>query len=82
MKVNKKSKSSQKQNWMAVLNTMVQTVTSKHEDFNLVFTNHGKEDGIYPLKRDSNTENKDQKIYCNNMQKYLQRICIFNLLRT
>jgi hypothetical protein len=25
-------------------------VTSKHEDFNLMFTNHGKEDGIYPLK--------------------------------
>jgi hypothetical protein len=29
---------------------MVQTVvTSKHEDYNLVFTNHGKEDGIHPL---------------------------------
>ncbi len=33
--------------------------TSKHEDFNLVFTNHGKEDGIYfprmenVIKRDS-----------------------------
>ncbi len=37
---------------MAVSNTIVQTkvVTSKHEDFNLMFTNHGKEDGIYPLK--------------------------------
>jgi hypothetical protein len=37
----------------------LKVVTSKHEDFNLVFTNHGKEDGIYPprkehiLKRDS-----------------------------
>ncbi len=37
---------------MAVQNTMVQTivVTSKHEDCNLMLTNHGKEDGIYPLK--------------------------------
>jgi hypothetical protein len=37
---------------MAVQNTMVQTivVTSKHEDCNLMFTNHGKEDGIYSLK--------------------------------
>jgi hypothetical protein len=51
LKVNKNSKSSQRQNWMAVSNIMVQTVvTSKHEDCNLVFTNHGKEDGIYPLR--------------------------------
>jgi hypothetical protein len=36
---------------MAVSNTMVQTivVTSIHEDCNLMFTKHGKEDGIYPL---------------------------------
>jgi hypothetical protein len=34
--------------------------TSKREDFNLMFTNHGKEDGIYPLKRDSKAQNKDQ----------------------
>jgi hypothetical protein len=44
---------------MAVSNIMVQTVvTSKHEDFNLVFTNHGKDDGIYPLKRDSKHKTK------------------------
>ena len=37
---------------MAVQNTMVQTivVTSKHEDCNLMLTNHGKEDEIYLLK--------------------------------
>ncbi len=41
---------------------MVQTVvTNKHEDCNLVFTNHGKEDGIYPLKRNSKAQNKDQR---------------------
>ncbi len=40
---------------------MVQTVvTSKHEDCNLVFTNHGKEDGIYPLKRDSKAQEQDK----------------------
>jgi hypothetical protein len=41
---------------------MVQTVvTCKHEDSNLVFTNHGTEDGIYPLKRDSKAQDKDQR---------------------
>jgi hypothetical protein len=30
----------------------LEVVTSKHEDFNLVFTNHGKEDGIYPLRKE------------------------------
>jgi hypothetical protein len=50
---------------MAVSNIMVQTVvTSKHEDFYLMFTNHGTEDGMYPLKRDSKAQDKDQKIYC------------------
>jgi hypothetical protein len=36
----------------------------KHEEFNLVFTNHRTVDGIYPLKRDSKAQDKDQKIYC------------------
>ncbi len=52
---------------------MVQTVvTSKHEDFNLVFTNHGTEDGVYPLKRDSKAQDKDQrsiKTTCKNTYK-------------
>jgi hypothetical protein len=26
-----------------------------------MFRNHGKEDGIYPLKRDSKAKNKDQR---------------------
>jgi hypothetical protein len=29
----------------------LKVVTSKHEDCNLVFTNYGKEDGMYPLRR-------------------------------
>jgi hypothetical protein len=40
----------------------LQVFTSKHEDFNLMMlTNHRKEDGIYPLKRDSKAQNKDQR---------------------
>jgi hypothetical protein len=68
-----KVKSSQRQNWTAVSNIMVQTiVTSNHEDCNLVFTNHGKEDGIYPLKRDSKAQGKDQRSIvttCKNTYK-------------
>jgi hypothetical protein len=53
---------------MAVSNVMVQTVVaSKHKDCNLMFTNHEKEDGIYPLrmnntlkKEKAKAQNKDQ----------------------
>ncbi len=52
---------------------MMQTVvTSKHEDCNLMTTNHGKEDGIYPLKRDSKAQNKEQRsivTICKNTYK-------------
>jgi hypothetical protein len=37
-----------------------------------MFTNNGKEDGIYPLKRDSKAQNKDQRSFvttCNNTYK-------------
>jgi hypothetical protein len=50
----------------------LKVVTSKHEDFNLMFTNHRKEDGIYPLKRDSKAQNKDQRSIvttCKNTYK-------------
>ncbi len=73
-RVNKKQKQSET-NWMAVSNTMVKTivVTSKHEDCDLTFTNHGKEDGIHPLK-DSKAQNKDQRSIvtaCTNTYKGL-----------
>ncbi len=68
-----KVKSSQRQNWMAVSNIMVQTVvTSKHNDCTLMFTNHGKEDGLYPLKQDSKAQDKDQRSIvttCKNTYK-------------
>ncbi len=44
----------------------LKVVTSKHGDFNLVITNHRKEDGIYPLrtkipsKEIAKAQNKDQ----------------------
>jgi hypothetical protein len=46
--------------------------TNKHEDFNLMFIDHGKEDGIYPLKRDSKAQNKYQRSIvttCKNTNK-------------
>jgi hypothetical protein len=50
----------------------LKVVTSKHEDVNLMFTNLGKEDGIYPLKRDSKAQNEDQRSIvttCRNTYK-------------
>ncbi len=55
--------------------------TRKHEDFNLVFTNHGMEDGMYPLKRDSKAPDKDQRSIAQHA-KHLQKSCVFNLLKT
>ncbi len=48
---------------MEVSNTMVQTKSIHQQTwkFNNMFTNHGKEDGIYPIKRDSKAQNKDQR---------------------
>ncbi len=62
-KVNKKSKAVRdKTGWQSQIQCFkLKVVTSKHEDFNLMFTNHRKEDGIYPLKRDSKAQNKDQR---------------------
>ncbi len=49
-KVNKNSKAVRDKTGWQFQNTMVQTNvdTNKHENFNLVITNHGKENGIYP----------------------------------
>ena len=67
-KVNKNSKCSQRQNWMAVSKhwCKLKVFTNKHEDFSLVFTNHRKEDGIYPprtkipSKEIAKAQNKNQ----------------------
>jgi hypothetical protein len=73
-KVNKKSKAVRDKNGQQsqIQWCKLKVVTSKHEDFNLMFTNHGKEDGIYPLKRDSKAQNKDQRSIvttCKNTYK-------------
>jgi hypothetical protein len=74
MKVNKKSKAgrdkTRRQSQMQW--SKLKVFTSIREDFNLMFTNHGKEDGIYPLRRDSKAQNKDQisiVITCKNTHK-------------
>jgi hypothetical protein len=48
---------------MAVSNTMVQTkcIHQQTWNFNHMFTNHGTEDEIYPLQRDSKAQNKDKR---------------------
>jgi hypothetical protein len=73
-KVNKKSKAVRdKTGWQSQIKwCKLKVDTSKHEDFNLMFTNHRKEDGIYPLKRDSKAQNKDQRSMvttCKNTYK-------------
>ncbi len=52
MKVNKKSKAvrDKTERQSQIQWCKLKVATNKHEDFNLMFTNHGKEDGIYPLK--------------------------------
>jgi hypothetical protein len=49
---------------------MVQTKSIHQQtwNFNLIFTNHGKEDGIYPLKRDSKAQNIDQRSIVTTMK--------------
>jgi hypothetical protein len=50
----------------------LKVVATKHEDFDLMFSNHKKEDGIYPLKQDSKAQNKDQRSIvttCKNTYK-------------
>ncbi len=73
-KVNKKSKAVRdKTEWQSQIQwCKLKVVTSKHEDFNLMLTNHRKEDGILPLKRDSKAQNKDQRSIvttCKNTYK-------------
>ena len=68
-KVNKNSKCSQRQKWMAVSKhwCKLELDTNKHEDLNLVFENYREEDEIYPLTtiEREKAQKKDQalKIY-------------------
>ncbi len=65
-KVNKNSKHSQRQKWMAVSKHWceLELDTNKHEDLNLVFANHGEEDVTYPLTtiEIAKAQKKDQEL--------------------
>ena len=71
MKVNKKSKAVRDKTGQQsqILWCKPKVFTSKREGFNLVFTNHRKGDGMYPLKRDSKAQNKDQRSIVTTCKK-------------
>jgi hypothetical protein len=58
--------------------------TNQHEDLNLIFTNHRKEDVIYCLTTIEivKAQKKDHQIYYKKMQKHQNLIGVFNLLKT
>jgi hypothetical protein len=58
--------------------------TNKHEDLNLMFANHGKEDGIHPLitVEIAKAQPKDYQTYSKKMQQHQKWICAFSLLKT
>ncbi len=55
IKVNKNSKAIKDKTGQQSQNKLckLKVDTNKHEDFDLVFTNNGKEDGIYPLRKEN-----------------------------
>ncbi len=40
-----------------------------------MFTNHRKEDGLYPLKRDSKAQNKDQRSIVTTYKNTYKDLC-------
>jgi hypothetical protein len=58
--------------------------TNKHEDLNLMFANHGREDGTYHLTtiEIAKAQKKDHQIYSKKMQTHRNWIGAFNLLKT
>ncbi len=73
-KINKKSKAVRDKTGQQsqIQWCILKVVISKREDFDLMFTNHGKEDEIYPLERDSKAQYKDQRSIvttCKNIYK-------------
>jgi hypothetical protein len=72
-KVNNSQKQA-RQKWTAVSNIMVQTVVTS-KDYNLVLKNHGTEDGIYPIKRDSKARDKDQRSIVQHAKTSTKELC-------
>jgi hypothetical protein len=58
---------------------------NKHEDLNLVFANHGEEDGIYPLTtiEIAKAQQKDQelKVYYKQNAKTPKEDILFQLIK-
>ncbi len=82
MKVNKKSKAvrDKTRRQSQIQWCKLKVVTGKHEDFNLMFINLGKEDGIYPLKRDSKAQNKDQRSIATTCKNTYKKDLCFQLI--
>jgi hypothetical protein len=77
------SKCSQRQNWMAISKHWcnLEIDTSKHEDLNFVFANHGEEDEIYPLTtiEIAEAQHKDQELkvhFKKNAPKPKEDVCL------
>jgi hypothetical protein len=86
-KVKGNSRSVQRQNWLAVLKHWCNVETddtNKHEDWNLVFANHGEEDEMYPLAiiEIAKAHNRDQnlKIYYKQNAKTPEKGMSFQLI--
>jgi hypothetical protein len=86
-KVKGNSRSAQRQNWLAVSKHWCELETddtTKHEDWNLVFANHGEEDKIYPLTtiEIAKAQKKDQhlKIYYKRNAKTPEKGMSFQLI--
>jgi hypothetical protein len=88
-KVIKNSKSSERQNCMAVSKhwCKLELDTSKHKDLNLMFANHIEEDEINPLTTieiaEAQKKDQDFNIYHKQTAKTPSKDCIvFNLSKT
>jgi hypothetical protein len=85
-KVNKSSKRTQRQSWMAVSKYWceLELNTNKHEDLNLVFANHGEKDEMYLLttKEIKKSQKKDQelKIYYKQNAKNTRKDIPFQII--
>jgi hypothetical protein len=86
-KVKGNSRSFQRQNWLAVSKHWCNVETddtTKHEDWNLVFANHGEEDEIYSLTiieiAEAQKINRNLKIYYKRNPKIPEKGMSFQLI--
>ncbi len=89
MKVTGNLRSVQRQIWLAVSKHWCKLETdntTKHEDWNLVFANHGEENTIYPLTvieiAEAQEKDRNLKIYNKQNAKTPEKGMSFSLLKT